>query len=58
MICEALLLNAVLEELGVVATTELRIAAVMFARPLNAANANTGNILIEGHTATALARLN
>jgi hypothetical protein len=29
MICEALLLNAVLEELDVVATTELRIAAVM-----------------------------
>jgi len=58
MICEAQLLNAVLEELDVVATTELRIAAVMFARPLAAANANTGNILIEGHTATALARLN
>ena len=51
-------MNAVLQELDVVATTELRIAAVMFARPLNAANANTGNILIEGHTATALARLN
>jgi len=29
MICDALLLNAVLEELDVVATTELRIAAVM-----------------------------